>query len=282
MEITVLVENNEAPYEPELLHEHGLSVHISYQGNNILFDTGTSDKFSKNAEKLGIDLSSVHLAVISHHHYDHGGGLARFFELNKDAKIYLGNTPDGECYFRALWFKRRYIGLEANLIDAMPERFLFVDETVEILPDVYIIPKILKKYPKPKGNRFLYVKNDSEWRLDDFSHELLLVIKENDSLVIFSGCSHNGMLNMIDTVHEEFDGIQIKAVIGGFHLVGLPMFNTMAGSRSEVEDIGRRALTYPVESVYSGHCTGQKAYRVLKNVMGEKLNQLHTGAVIEI
>ena len=126
------------------------------------------------------------------------------------------------------------------------------------------------------------MKNDSEWRLDDFSHELLLVIKENDSLVIFSGCSHNGMLNMIDTVHEEFDGIPIKAVIGGFHLVGLPMFNTMAGSRSEVEDIGRRALTYPVESVYSGHCTGQKAYRVLKNVMGEKLNQLHTGAVIEI
>jgi len=282
MKITVLVENNEAPDEPELLPEHGLSVHISFQGNDILFDAGFSDKFSKNAEKLGINLSTVDLAVISHHHYDHGGGLSRFFELNNNAKVYLRYTTDREYYFRVFWFQRRYIGLDTQLFDSMPERFEFVDETTEILPDVYIIPKIIRKYSKPKGNRFLYVRRDSKWQLDDFLHELILVIKESDGLVVFSGCSHNGMLNMIDTVNEVFNGSSIKAVIGGFHLVGLPMFNTMAGSKSDVENIGIRALTYPIESVYSGHCTGQKAFRVLKNVMGEKLIQLHTGAVIEI
>jgi len=282
MKITVLVENNEAPNEPELLPEHGLSVHISFQGNKILFDAGISDKFSKNAKKLGINLSSVDLAVISHHHYDHGGGLSRFFELNKDAKVFLRYTPDREYYFRAFWFQRRYIGLDTKLFDSMPERFEFVDETAEILPDVYIIPKITQKYSKPKGNRFLYVRRESKWKLDDFSHELILVIKKSDGLVVFSGCSHNGMLNVIDTVNEVFNGSSIKAVIGGFHLVGLPMFNTLAGSKSDVEDIGIRTLTYPIESVYSGHCTGQKAFRILKNVMGEKLTQLHTGAVIDI
>jgi len=79
-----------------------------------------------------------------------------------------------------------------------------------------------------------------------------------------------------------FEEISIKAIIGGFHLIGLPMFNTMAGSKSEVEDIGKRVPTYPVKTVYSGHCTGQKAYQVLKQVMGEKLDQLHTGTTIEI
>ncbi len=280
MEITILIENTEESSNTKLLHEHGLSVHISCQGNNILFDTGASDSYSKNAERLGIDLSSVQAAVISHHHYDHGGGLSRFLELNKEAKIYLADAPDGECYFRALWFLRRYIGLDESVLEANPERFVFVDEIIEILPDVYLIPNIVKTYPKPKGNKYLYVKRGAEWRLDDFTHELVLAIKENDSLVIFTGCAHNGLLNMIDSVNKKFEGIPIEAVIGGFHLMGLPMFNTMAGSRSEVEGIGRKVLTYPVESVYTGHCTGQKAYRVLKNVMGQKLNQLHTGTII--
>lgn len=280
MRINTLIENTKESSETELLREHGLSVHISFQGNNILFDTGASDSYSKNAEMLGIDLSSVHAAVISHHHTDHGGGISRFLELNKEAKIYLRDAPDGECYLRALFFLRRNIGLDAGLFETNPERFVFVDEIIEILPDVYLIPNMVNTYPKPKGNKYLYVKRGAEWRLDDFTHELGLAIKENGSLVIFTGCSHNGMLNMIDTVDKKFAGIPIKAVIGGFHLIGFPMFNTMAGGRGEVEGIGRKVLTYPVETVYTGHCTGQKAYRVLKDVMGERLNQLHTGTII--
>ena len=281
MRITTLIENSKEASETKLHNEHGLSFHISFQGNNILFDTGASDLFSKNADVMGIDLSIVHSAVISHHHYDHGGGLSRFLELNKDAKIYLREAPDGESYFRAMWFIKRYVGLDGSLLEANPDRFVFLDEIVEILPSVYIIPKIELTYPKPKGNKYLYVKKGSEWRLDDFSHELILLIKDHDGLVIFSGCSHNGMLNMIDTVTKKFGRTPIKAVIGGFHLIGLPMFDTMAGSRSEIEEIGRKTLTYPIESIYSGHCTGKKAYRVLKDVLGDKLNQLHTGVVIQ-
>ncbi len=282
MKITTLIENTQAPSEIGLVHEHGLSFHISFQGNDILFDTGASDSYSKNAHILGIDLNSVHSAVVSHHHSDHCGGLARFLELNKDAKIYLGNAPDGECYFKALYLLKRSIGLDASLYKANPDRFVFVDDMIEILPDVYLIPNIVKAYPKPKGNKYLYVKRGAEWRLDDFAHELVLAIKENNSLVIFTGCSHNGVLNMIDTVNKKFAGVPIKTVIGGFHLIGLPVFNTMAGSTSQVKGIAAQVLTYPVESVYTGHCTGQKAYRVLKNVMGEKLNQLHTGTSITI
>ena len=282
MKITVLIENTEAPNRAELLYEHGLSIHIVFQGNSILFDTGASEAFSKNADVLGIDLSGVNSAVISHHHFDHGGGLSRFIELNKSANIFLNEAPDGESYFKALGFIKRHIGLDARVFDANPERFVFVDQNTEILPDVFIIPKIEITYPTPKGNKYLYLKKGSEWHFDEFLHELILVIKEEDGLVVFSGCSHNGIPNIIDTVNKQFGDISIKAVIGGFHLIGLPMFNTMAGSKREVEDVGRKTLIYPVEKVYSGHCTGQKAYRVLKGVMGEKLDQLHTGVVIDL
>jgi len=112
MKITVLIENTKSPDRVELLYEHGLSIHIAFQGNSILFDMGASEAFSKNADVLGIDLSGVNSAVISHHHFDHGGGLSRFIELNKAANIFLDEAPDGESYFKALGFIKRYIGLD--------------------------------------------------------------------------------------------------------------------------------------------------------------------------
>jgi len=281
MEITILAENTASPSNPELQSEHGLSIHILHHGKSILFDMGTSDAFVKNASVLGVDLSSVDIAVISHHHFDHGGGLSSFLGLNQNANIYLRNAPDGESYLRAFWFLKRYIGLDESLLAAYPDRFVFVDENIEIFPDVFVISKIALSYPKPKGNKYLYLKRNSGWQLDDFSHELILVIRENDGLVIFSGCSHNGILNMIDTVNKKFAGFPIKAVIGGFHLIGFPLFNTMAGSKAGIREIGRKMLNFPIDMVYSGHCTGPKAYNILKDEMSEKLTQLHTGMMIE-
>ncbi len=118
-------------------------------------------------------------------------------------------------------------------------------------------------------------------KLDPFKHELIMVIREHAGLVIFTGCSHNGILNMIVTVTHQFPNAPIKAVFGGFHLLGLPFFNTMAGSKAEVENIAKELLTYPIEKIYTGHCTGMKAYGVLKEVLGEKLEHFPTGSSVE-
>ena len=107
-----------------------------------------------------------------------------------------------------------------------------------------------------------------------------MAVKEQTGLVVFTGCTHSGILNMIDTVVRQFPGVPIKAVLGGFHLVGIPVLNTMAGSRREVADIGREMLKYPIDSVYTGHCTGARAYRILKRVMVEKLQYLPTGSAV--
>ena len=87
MIITVLSENLTS--SDKLGSEHGLSLYIETETHKILFDTGASGLFAENAGKLGVDLAKVDLAVISHGHYDHGGGLKTFLGINNRAKIYL-------------------------------------------------------------------------------------------------------------------------------------------------------------------------------------------------
>ncbi|HQT95520.1 MAG: hypothetical protein B7Z68_03545 [Acidobacteria bacterium 21-70-11] len=87
---------------------------------------------------------------------------------------------------------------------------------------------------------------------------------------------------MVDAVARRFEGVPIKAVIGGFHLTGLPPFSGIAGSRQEVREIAAALLAYPVDTVYTGHCTGAKAFGVLKSVMGERIADLRTGTRLEI
>jgi 7,8-dihydropterin-6-yl-methyl-4-(beta-D-ribofuranosyl)aminobenzene 5'-phosphate synthase len=115
---------------------------------------------------------------------------------------------------------------------------------------------------------------------DPFDHEALLVVEGDTGLVVFSGCSHNGILNMVHAAARRFPGVAIAAVFGGFHLIGVP--GTMAGSRREVEAIGREMLRFGPGVVYTGHCTGQKGYRILKTVMGDSLEALTTGSSVEL
>ena len=84
MKVTVLSENTSACGLPS---EHGLSLYVETNGRKLLFDTGQGDLFARNAEVLGVDLSAVGLAVISHGHYDHGGGLKTFLSLNDSAPV---------------------------------------------------------------------------------------------------------------------------------------------------------------------------------------------------
>jgi 7,8-dihydropterin-6-yl-methyl-4-(beta-D-ribofuranosyl)aminobenzene 5'-phosphate synthase len=251
MEITALIENTRSEDRKDLKAEHGLSLHIKHEGKQILFDTGATEAFSDNAEKLGVHINQVDITVISHHHF-------------------------------ALGFINKFVGLDWRLLNKYADRINFVNELTEISPSVFILTEIKKPYPQPKGNRYLFAKEGNTYELDSFEHELIMVIREKDGLVAFTGCSHNGILNMIDSVAKQFPNVRIKAVLGGFHLIGLPILNTMSGRKREVEDIGKEILKYPIEKLYTGHCTGMKAYRILKGVLGDKLEHFPTGGRIEV
>jgi 7,8-dihydropterin-6-yl-methyl-4-(beta-D-ribofuranosyl)aminobenzene 5'-phosphate synthase len=280
MRITTLSENRAGIADPRLVSEWGLSLHIAFNGRSILFDTGLTGSFLKNAERLSIDVNSVEAAVLSHHHLDHGGGLRRFFEANREARVHLAKAPDGECVIKLLGVVKKYAGLEKTILADFRDRFETITRTTEILPGVFILPHMAATHPKPARN--LYVRRNGHLVPDDFTHEIVMAIKEDGRLVIFTGCSHNGILNMVDTVAKKFEGVPIKAVIGGFHLISAPPLNFMAGSRREVEDLANSMLNYPVDVTYTGHCTGTKAFGVLKTVMGDRLRDMRTGSSFDI
>ena len=81
MIIKTLVENTSI--SKDFGNEHGLSLYIETNALKILFDVGASELFLKNAEKLGVNITDVDFLVISHGHYDHGGGLKTFFKERK-------------------------------------------------------------------------------------------------------------------------------------------------------------------------------------------------------
>lgn len=228
MKITTLIENRPSRSDARLVAEWGLSLHIRFNGHEILFDTGASGSFEKNADHLGVTVASIETAVLSHHHYDHGGGFRRFLELNSRAKVYLGEAPKGACCGRIFGVLKKYAGLDTTLMPDYRGRFKTVSEPTEILPNVFLLPHLLCNHPKPGGNKYLFLEKDHAFIHDDFTHEIVMAIRENGKLVIFTGCAHNGILNMVDTVAAAFKNVPIKAVIGGFHFAGMPLFNFMA------------------------------------------------------
>ncbi len=282
MEVISLIDNNANPFGMDLHSERGLSVCIKIKGHQILFDTGVTGSFLLNAEKLGVNIADTSFAVLSHHHYDHGGGLRTFFEANSRARLYLRSSSTERFYIHFFGLIQRRIGLDEELFHQSPLRFEYVDQFSEVAPNVFILTKIDKRHPTPKGNRHLFIHAEHSKRLDDFEHELILVVREKENLVVFTGCSHHGILNMLDAVLSQFPNQRIKAVFGGFHLIDLPFKNSMAGSKKDVEALGRAILQYPIEKVYTGHCTGMRAYRVLKETMGEKLDYFATGSRVEL
>lgn len=280
MKVDTLIENTLLPGRTDLHREWGLSLHIVHNDKNILFDMGNSGAFVKNAARLGCPIEAVDVAVISHHHFDHGGGLGTFLSANQKARVYLcGNTK--ECYIQVFGFLKRYVGLDKKLFTQYADRIEFVNKPMEVFPQVYLLTNIQHVYPLPRGDRFLFVKSDGHFLLDDFAHELLMVIRQEDGMTLFTGCSHSGILNMIDAAVKRFPNVPIKNIFGGFHLIDLPLpvlaSTTMGGSESDVRDVGKEILTFGVGAIYTCHCTGAKAHRVLQPVLGDRLHHFPTG-----
>ncbi len=282
MFVTSLIENDRLEGADTLVPEFGLSVHVEHTGSRVLFDMGSTRSFADNAARLGIEISEVDAAVISHQHFDHGGGLGHFFEANARATVYIREAPLEERRFKAFAVLNRPIGLDLDLIERHRDRFAFVNGTREIAPGVYLVTAIGATHQRPRGNRKLYVRQGAGLTRDPFDHELLMVVRDDDGMAVFTGCSHSGVLNLIDAAIEAFPETPIKAVFGGFHLIGLPFYDSMAASRREVEALGHEILERVEGPVYTGHCTGRKAFPILEGVMGDRLRQFPTGAQTEV
>src|SRR5256884_2168060 len=94
MEITSLTDHVKTTTGTAITTEWGLSLRLKRNNVSMLFDMASSGHFMDNAAALAIDIYSVDLAVLSHGHYDHGGGLRNLFSSNSKAVSYIGEGAD--------------------------------------------------------------------------------------------------------------------------------------------------------------------------------------------
>lgn len=269
MKATVLVDNIG---DNGLKGEWGLCVYIEYKGKKILLDAGASGLFSENAKKLSLPLEDIDYGVLSHAHYDHADGIREFFRVNKKAKFYLRDACKENCYAKK-WIFHRYIGISKGLLSEYQDRIESVSGDYEITEGVTLIPHKGKDLSYIGKAESMVLKEGRSWRPDDFSHEQSLVFDTPDGLVIFNSCSHGGADHIIREVAATYPDKKVLAMIGGFHL-----FNK---SENYVKNFAERVLKTDIRYIYTGHCTGEKAFEILKSELGDKVQQLKAGLVME-
>lgn len=271
MIIKILMENT--AQDSGLIAEHGLSLYIQTNTRRILFDAGQSSAFADNAARMGVDLSKIDLCVLSHGHYDHSDGLPAFFRENSRARVYMRGSAR-KRYYGVKEGKPRYIGVNREIFRRHGDRICFVQGRQELLPGVWLLPHSTAGLESIAARSDLYVRRGLRLRPDDFSHEQSLVLDTEQGLVIFNSCSHAGADNIISEVAAAFPGRQIHSLIGGLHLYKL--------SDGEVRAFAGRVRQSGIARLYTGHCTGERAFAVLKEELGDAAAQLHTGLVIAL
>lgn len=279
MKLSCLMDN--VPLNDSFQSEHGLSLHIETPETSLLFDLGQSSHFIDNAAVLGINLNEADHVVLSHPHYDHVGGIEAFLAQNIHAKFYLNQDFLQETFFKfALIEKKLSIPLPPDL--KLEKRLLFGDgsDLWEIAPHLFILKNFDRKYPQPQDHSRFYTKTDGGTLLpDSFSYEQVLIYQSAKGLIVITGCAHNGILNIVEKIADLFPQTPIHAVIGGFHLSS-PSIPFLSDQKQFVRTIAKQLQTYPVDFFYTNHCTGEKAYQILRSVLGEKMRYLSGGEQI--
>lgn len=274
MIIKVLAENT--AIREEFGAEHGLSFSIETSMHKLLFDMGASSLFAENAKRLDVDLAEVDLAILSHGHYDHGGGLRTFLEHNQVAPVYVHREAFGWHYSQRDNGELKYIGLDQSLADN--PRLAFVGEHIVLDEELELFAGVKGERLLPTGNQSLFRLLDHTYEADPFRHEQNLIIREDDMSVLIAGCAHRGIVNILERF-RELKGSYPNYVLGGFHLY------SHSKRRTEEPEVLHELAEYLRQTAagfYTCHCTGEDAYTQLKRLLGERISYVSAGSALQI
>jgi 7,8-dihydropterin-6-yl-methyl-4-(beta-D-ribofuranosyl)aminobenzene 5'-phosphate synthase len=252
-------------------------------GKKILFDAGATGLFAKNAARMLIDLKKLDAAALSHNHTDHAGGLDTLLGYQPNIKIYAKKAVLTGFFKKAGVF-RVPVGLSADYFEKRAENFVLFNNFQQ-LPDTDGLFLMSNECFEPHfEDKTLLMKKDGKAVADDYSHELFMVVfpsgEPEDGIVVISSCSHSGVVNILNTVRNTWEGAPILGFVGGIHLTANGGRKLLA-SFEEIEKIAAEIKAMDIGQIYVCHCTGQKGYERLKLHLGDQVQYLRAGEELE-
>lgn len=256
-----------------LVGEHGLSFLVESGAIRVLFDTGQSNLFLDNARHLGVDLSSLDAVVLSHGHYDHGGGLAALAQLNRrPIPLYAGKGFDDARYSkRGDTLDAIGLGSSAASIGLAP--LSIVESPHQVSTGLFIMPKAERVDGAAASSRYRRMCEGTEV-VDCFDDELSLVACDNEGIIVVTGCAHWGIVNIARQAMAAFPGRPLKALVGGLHLI--------EASPEALAKMASALAALEPEAVYCSHCTGMPGYAALCCALPGKVTWLSCSTRIDL
>lgn len=281
--ITVLTEDY-AGYDSPLLGSHGISLLLEiYESDHqkyILFDVSqSSETILHNMEILGISPRCVDLIFLSHCHYDHSGGLRGMVKaIGKEDLPVVGHPTLFRPHY-VLEPNIRHIGVPK---ESHPEelgkfaRLILIGTSFSLMPGVISTGEVEREVPFEKTLTLkTFTEEDGKLLPDEIKDDLSLVIRiEKKGIAVITGCSHAGIVNIVQQAIRLTGERKIRAVIGGFHLID--------ADEDRIRKTAKALMDLNVESLYVGHCTGLKGEAVLLQLFKDRLCKLHSGMRIDL
>jgi 7,8-dihydropterin-6-yl-methyl-4-(beta-D-ribofuranosyl)aminobenzene 5'-phosphate synthase len=264
IKIKILVENN--VYRRELMAEHGLALWIKYGEEEYLFDTGQGMVLLHNAEKMGIDLKRLKGVFLSHGHYDHTGGLKSILDLSPELRVYAHPGVFVPKYYQETGYLREN-GMKLTR-EAIPG-FIPVTDLKEIGEGLWCCNQIECNNKFSAIDPGFKIKQGNELISDDFKDDQSLFLETRNGLVVLAGCSHVGIVNILQHIRKVTGNKHIHAVIGGMHLIN--------ASKEYIEQTIMYFKRLDFDLLVPLHCTGINAINEMVNNLGERVKIAFTG-----
>lgn len=260
---------------------HGLSLLLTATRGSIthtvLFDAGPEGEvFKRNANKLNANLDKIEEVILSHGHWDHAGGFLTALNLIKNAnpkqKVVFQLNPgmfhqratksaDGQIRpFKKVPSVKELISNGAEVINSEASRLL-LDQMFYLSGEIPRITAYEKGFPE-------HVRQlpNKEWVPDPLilDERFLVVHVRHKGLIVFSACSHAGIINVLKHAQELFPNVPLHAVMGGFHLSGRSM-------EKSIQETVKDMKQFNLKMIIPAHCTGWRAVNALGNTFGDNI-----------
>ncbi len=258
--LTILIENTK-PEGSRLVAEHGLSFLVETSQTRFIFDCGHTGAAFDNAKLLGVDLRGIKFAVLSHSHYDHAGGFPKLLDVATIETLYTG-----ENFWEPKFSLDSYrgCGFDKKLLTARGIEHRICRDEIALDDTAWLVGNFKRRYDfETIPKKFLRGDNKTP---DDFSDEIVLVLREGDGLAVVTACAHVGVLNIVADVRERL-ARPIVSVIGGLHLSSAT-HDRIARTLDELRLLG-------VKKILPCHCSGEV-------IVNNSIDRISTGSVINL